>query len=310
MAGKNSRGDGTMGKMTMGTVKSLSVKCLSEVAWHDDARMRMDVRDAGGLTADQFAVKWTPGNAAGVSSLLSMADAEGRDRFVLMDAGWDVRYMDGVFRREGVDRLLADGRIDFVYITHEHVDHFWGMPAVAKYGPDVKVVIPAGFSPLSKELLKASGHVGPVVEMAPGPHLLFRGCASVTFDQPIFLKTHGEQVLYVNVEGKGIVTLTGCCHPGVLGLLGYAKENFKDFSAFHGVYGGIHISPFEEWGPPQEEVLEKLQAFDVGTFACNHCTGEITVRKMRERGMPVAGGTGRNGSKSVLYPGNGDTVDF
>jgi len=299
-----------MGKMKLGTVRSLSVKCLSELSWHDNARMRLDVRDAGGLSADQFDVKWTPGNAAGVSALLSMADAEGRARTILMDVGWDVAYMDGVFRREGIDRLLADGTIDFVYITHEHVDHFWGMPAVSKYRPDVKVVLPAGFSGRSKELLKSSGHKGEVVEMAPGPHLLFPGCASVTFDQPIFLKTHGEQVLYVNVEGKGIVTVTGCCHPGVLGLLEYAKENFDGFSAFHGVYGGLHISPFEEWGPPQEEVLEKLQTFNVRKFACNHCTGETAVRKMRERGMPVAGGTARHGSKSVLYPGNGDTIDF
>jgi 7,8-dihydropterin-6-yl-methyl-4-(beta-D-ribofuranosyl)aminobenzene 5'-phosphate synthase len=76
------------------------------------------------------------------------------------------------------------------------------------------------------------------------------------------------------------------------------------------VYGGLHISPFEEWGPPQEEVLTKLQAFNVRKFACNHCTGETAVRKMRERGMPVAAGTGRHGSKSALYPGNGDTIDF
>jgi len=117
-------------------------------------------------------------------------------------------------------------------------------------------------------------------------------------------------VLYANVEGKGIVIITGCCHPGVLGLLEYAKVNFDGFSAFHGVYGGLHISPFGEWGPPQEEVLTKLQAFNVGMFACNHCTGETAVRKMRERGMPVAAGTGRHGSKSALYPGNGDTIDF
>jgi len=26
--------------------------------------------------------------------------------------------------------------------------------------------------------------------------------------------------------------------------------------------------------------------------------------------MPVVGGTARHGSKSFLYPGNGDTVDF
>ncbi|HEX9206153.1 MAG TPA: hypothetical protein VF853_09525 [Candidatus Deferrimicrobiaceae bacterium] len=299
-----------MGKMALGTAKSLSVRCLSELSWHDNARMRMDVREAGGLSVDQFDVKWTPENAAGVSALVSATAGDGRTWKILMDVGWDLVYMDAVFRREGVDRLLVDGKIDLVYVTHEHVDHFWGMPAVVKYRPDVKLMIPAGFSARSKELLAASGHRGEVVEMPAGPHLLFPGCATVTFDQPIFLKTHGEQVLYVNVEGKGIVTVTGCCHPGVLGLLSYAKENFEGFSAFHGVYGGLHISPFEEWGPPQDEVLDKLQAYGVRKFACNHCTGETAVKKMLERGMPVLPGTARHGSKSVLYPGNGDTVDF
>ncbi len=299
-----------MGKLAIGIAKSLSVKCLSELSWHDNARMRLDVREAGGLSVDQFDVKWTPENAAGVSALVSATAGDGRPWKILMDVGWDVAYMDAVFRREGVDRLLADGKIDLVYVTHEHVDHFWGMPAVVKYRPDVKLMIPAGFSARSKELLSASGHRGEVVEMPAGPHLLFPGCATVTFDQPIFLKTHGEQVLYLNVEGKGLVTLTGCCHPGVLALLSYAKENLDGFSAFHGVYGGLHISPFEEWGPPQDEVLDKLQAYGVRKFACNHCTGETAVKKMLERGMPVLPGTARHGSKSVLYPGNGDTVDF
>ena len=299
-----------MGKLAIGKAKSLSVKCLSELSWHDNARMRMDVREAGGLSVDQFDVKWTPENAAGVSALVSATAGDGRPWNILMDVGWDVAYMDAVFRREGVDRLLADGTIDLVYVTHEHVDHFWGMPAVVKHRPDVKLMIPAGFSARSKELLSASGHRGEVVEMPAGPHLLFPGCATATFDQPIFLKTHGEQVLYVNVEGKGLVTVTGCCHPGVLGLLSYAKENLEGFPAFHGVYGGLHISPFEEWGQPQDEVLDKLQAYGVRKFACNHCTGETAVKKMLERGMPVLPGTARHGSKSVLYPGNGDTVDF
>jgi 7,8-dihydropterin-6-yl-methyl-4-(beta-D-ribofuranosyl)aminobenzene 5'-phosphate synthase len=290
--------------------KALTVRCLSELSWRDNARMRMDVRDAGGLSADQFDVKWSPGNAAGVSALVEAVDGTGRPWKILMDVGWDVEYMDAVFRREGVDRLLAEGKIDLVYITHEHVDHFWGLPAVVKYGPDVKLMIPAGFSGRSKELLKRSGHRGEVVENPPGAHVLFPGAVTVTFDQPIFLKTRGEQVLYVNVEGKGIVTITGCCHPGVLALLEYARENFEGFSGFHGVYGGLHISPFEEWGPPQEELLDKLQEFGVRKFACNHCTGETAVRKMRERGMSVAAGTGRHGSKSDLYPGNGDAVEF
>jgi len=299
-----------MGKLAIGAAKSLSVKCLSEVSWHDNARMRLDVREAGGLSVDQFDVKWTPENAAGVSALVSATAGDGRPWKILMDVGWDVAYMDAVFRREGVDRLLADGKIDLVYVTHEHVDHFWGLPAAVKYRPDVKLMIPAGFSARSRELLSASGHRGEVVEMSAGAHLLFPGCATVTFDQPIFLKTHGEQVLYVNVEGKGIVTITGCCHPGVLALLSYAKENLEGFPAFHGVYGGLHIAPFEEWGPPQDELLDKLQSYGVRKFACNHCTGETAVRKMRERGMQVLPGTARNGSRSELYPGNGDTVEF
>jgi 7,8-dihydropterin-6-yl-methyl-4-(beta-D-ribofuranosyl)aminobenzene 5'-phosphate synthase len=296
--------------LRLGIAKSLTVRCLSEVSWHDNARMRKDVAESGGLAADQFEVKWTPGNAAGVSALVDLVDGEGRPRKILMDVGWDVEYMDAVFRREGVDRMLADGRIDLVYITHEHVDHFWGLPAAVRHRPDVKLMIPAGFSARSKELLGQSGHRGEVVEMPPGAHALFPGVATVTFDQPIFLKTRGEQVLYVNVEGKGIVTITGCCHPGALALLEYAREHFVGFDGFHGVYGGLHISPFGEWGPPQEELLDRLQPFGIRKWACNHCTGETAVRKMAERGMPMAGGSARNGSASDLYPGNGDAVEF
>jgi 7,8-dihydropterin-6-yl-methyl-4-(beta-D-ribofuranosyl)aminobenzene 5'-phosphate synthase len=300
-----------MGKVDIGRVRSLSVKCLSEVAWHDNARMRQDVKESGGLQVDQFDVKWTPENAAGVSALIETVDGGGRSRKVLMDVGWDVAYMDGVFRREGIDGMLSRGEIDFLYITHEHVDHFWGLPAALKYRPDVKLLIPTGFSERSRELLSKSGHAGRVVELGPeAPHVLFPGCASVTFDIPIFLKTHGEQSLYFHVEGQGMVAVTGCCHPGVIGLLEYAEEEFEGFTEFHGVYGGLHIAPFEEWGPAQEELLDKLQSYRLQQLACNHCTGILTVQKMLERGMPVVRGTGSRGSKSEYYVGNGDTVVF
>lgn len=300
-----------MSKVDIGHARSLSIKCLSEVSWHDDARQRQDVREAGGLSADQFDVKWTPGNAAGVSALIESVDGEGNPRKFLMDVGWDLKYMDGVFRREGIDRMLAEGRIDFLYITHEHVDHFWGLPAALKYRPDVKILIPTGFSEKSKAILRGSGHTGEVAELGPGsPHLLFPGCASVTFDIPILLKTRGEQALYFHVEGQGLVTVTGCCHHGVLGLLEHAEERFDGFRDFHGVYGGLHISPFDEWGPAQEELLDNLQAYRLRQLACNHCTGVLTVQKMLERGMPVVRGSGRHGSRSDLYLGNGDTVVF
>jgi len=300
-----------MNKTDIGRARSLSITCLSEVSWHDNDRMRQDVREAGGLGVDQFDVRWTPENAAGISSLVESVDGEGRRRKLLMDVGWDIEYMDRVFRREGVDRMLAAGEVDFLYITHEHVDHLWGLPAALRYRPDVKILIPTGFSEKSRGVIREAGHAGEVVELGPGPpHILFPGCASVTFDIPIFLKARGEQVLYFHVEGRGMVTVTGCCHPGILGLLEYAEQNLDGFSEFHGVYGGLHISPFEEWGPAQEELLDRLQAYRLQRLACNHCTGVLTVRKMLERGMPVVRGSGRHGSKSDLYLGNGDNVVF
>lgn len=300
-----------MAKVDIGRVRSLSITCLSEVSWHDNARMRQDVREAGGLGVDQFDVKWTPGNAAGVSALIDTIDGAGDHHRFLMDVGWDVDYMDGVYRREGIDRMLTDGRVEFIYVTHEHVDHFWGLPAAVKYRPDIKIVIPAGFSSKSHDLLARSGHTGEVVELPAGePHLLFPGAASVTFDVPIFLKTRGEQALYFSVEGRGLVTVTGCCHPGVIALLSYAKENLEGFNEFHAVYGGLHISPFEEWSPEQDALLDRLKEFRLQRLACNHCTGVLTVRKMLERGMPVERGTKRHGTQSDLYVGNGDTVIF
>ncbi|GAB4369705.1 MAG: MBL fold metallo-hydrolase [Deltaproteobacteria bacterium] len=300
-----------MSKVDFGRVRSLSIKCLSELSWHDDARMRQDVRESGGLQTDQFEVKWTPGNAAGVSALIESVDGGGKPRRFLMDVGWDLEYMDRVFRREGIDRMLSEGKIDFLYITHEHVDHFWGLPAALSYRPDVKILIPTGFSEKSRGILRESGHTGEVVELGPEkPHILFPGCASVTFDIPIFLKTRGEQTLYFHVEGRGLVTVTGCCHEGVLGLLEYARETFDGFTEFHGVYGGLHISPFGEWGPAQEELLDTLKSYKLERLACNHCTGVLTVQKMLERGMPVVRGSAKHGSKSELFLGNGDTVVF
>jgi 7,8-dihydropterin-6-yl-methyl-4-(beta-D-ribofuranosyl)aminobenzene 5'-phosphate synthase len=298
-----------MERLDFGTVRSLTIRCLSELAWRDNARMKQDIVDSGGFATDQYDVRWTPGNAAGVTVLLSAEEHDGRRRHLLMDAGWDPGYVEAVLRREGVDAMIASGEVEALVVTHEHIDHFWGVPAVVKLRPGIKVVMPAGISDRSRALLRASGHEGELVELAPGPHVLFPGCASVAFDTAINLQAHGEQVLYFHVAGKGIVTVTGCCHPGAVALLDYARDHFRE-AAIHAVYGGLHIAPFDEWGEAQERLLDKLASYGVARWACNHCTGLLAVARMRERGFPVVGGSGRHGSRSDSYLGNGDTITF
>ena len=78
----------------------------------------------------------------------------------------------------------------------------------------------------------------------------------------------------------------------------------------YGIYGGLHIAPFGPLRPNQEELVSGMAKYDFKRIAANHCTGLPAVQKMIELGYPVVRGTGRLGSKSDLYVGNGDEVSF
>ncbi len=53
-----------------------------------------------------------------------------------------------------------------------------------------------------------------------------------------------------------------------------------------------------------------MAKYNFQKVACNHCTGEVAVKRMIELGYPVVRGSGSRGSKSDLYVGNGDEVFF
>jgi len=107
----------------------------------------------------------------------------------------------------------------------------------------------------------------------------------------------------VNVEGKGIVTITAAA-PRRARLLDYAKENFEGSSAFHGVYGGLPHRPVRGVGPPADELLDKLQGFNVRKFACNHCTGrDRGAEDAGARRLPWPAATARHGQQERPLPG-------
>ena len=54
--------------------------------------------------------------------------------------------------------MLKDKSIDFLYISHEHFDHFWGIEAVLKYYPDIKIIVPKTFTPDAFEFIKLGKH--------------------------------------------------------------------------------------------------------------------------------------------------------
>ena len=120
----------------------------------------------------------------------------------------------------------------------------------------------------------------------------------------------GEQSLYFNVKDRGLVCVTGCCHQNILTTAEFATEKIAGAEKMYGVYGGLHIAPFGPLQEQGEKIVNGMAKFNFQKVACNHCTGLPAVQKMIDLGYPVVRGSGRYGSKSKLYVGNGDEVIF
>lgn len=307
----------------IGECRKVTISCISEVGWWDTKVVVADMMKAGGLAeAEQWTAEWTASNGAGSCTLVEVESLDGSKKKFLIDTGWNPEYMDKRYKETGVDRMLKNGEIDFLYVTHEHLDHFWGLASTLRCNPEIKIFVPSTFHPPGLQFIAGADfpkprahnpipHKGELVKLEIGKMTkLMDGVASVGFDLPIILKIRGEQSLYFNVKDKGLVLCTGCCHQNVIKLADYAVNELGAKSKLHALYGGLHIAPF---GPLSDEGrgwIEKLGSYGFTTIASNHCTGLPAVQKMIELGYPVMRGSGKDGSQSDLYVGNGDTVVF
>ncbi|WP_291439902.1 twin-arginine translocation signal domain-containing protein [Desulfovibrio sp.] len=250
-------------------------------------------------------------NAGGFSCLIEVEALDGSVTKYLFDTGWNYVWMDACYKREGIDLMLANNEIKAFIQTHEHMDHYWGLPAVTKYNPDIPVYIPNTFYPEGKQYLKDCGHVGKLTEVSKGLHKLENGVALYTFDCPIIFRVFGELSMYCNVKDVGLVSITGCCHQGIILFADTAyKELAYENDQFYGLYGGLHISPFDDWDPKYDDLVIGLKKWDLQRVGCNHCTGLITAQKFVDAGYPVVKGTARFRSKTTNYLGNGDVITF
>ncbi len=310
------------GKYDIGQCKRVRIKCVSELGWYDTKKLVEQMKAAGGPKTNQWIIPWDPQNAAGSCSLIDMESLDGRHHKILLDTGWNNQYMDACFKREGIDEMLKSGEIEALFISHEHLDHYWGLETVLKYNPEIKIFIPSTFYPEGMHFLKGAefitpqarngiAHRGKLVRLEPG-HInkLYEGCAGVAFDLPIVIRVRGEESLYFNVKDKGIVCVTGCCHQSILTFADFAREKIAGAEKMHGVYGGLHIAPFGPMDSKGEQMVKSMGKFNFQKIACNHCTGLAAVQKMIDLGYPIVHGTGRYGSQSDLYIGNGDEVVF
>ena len=128
---------------------------------------------------------------------------------------------------------------------------------------------------------------------------------------PIICRVYGEQSIYVNVKDSGLVSITGCCHFGIIQFSETAFREIKyEKDQLYGIYGGLHISPFEDWDPKYDDLVLSLGKYGFKKIGCNHCTGILCAKKFIEAGYPVIKGSARNRSKDPAYLGNGDKIGY
>lgn len=328
----------------IGAVRSLKIDVLTETGWFDDARFKQDMAAYGGSEQTQYRIAWDADNAGGYAALLNLTLLDGDERKILLDTGWNTDWMDFVFARHGVDRMLERGEIDCLVLSHWHLDHFWGVASTLKHNPRLTIYAPATWRAEDRALLKEKAdlrveardgrsvsiccnpvaHEGELILTEPGGedgsglYRLLPGVALHMFDAQILLQVRGENVLYVNVADKGLVTVTGCGHPGIMNLLGFAKERIAA-QGLYGCYGGLHLSIFDTWKPEFDDIIEDVKALGMEKMGCNHCTGWMWAEKAATHGVPIIKGTDAylgypkqsvHAKGSHAFLGNGDSVRF
>lgn len=252
-----------------------------------------------------------PENAGGFSCLIEMEEMNGKKHKYLLDSGWSYNWMDQAFKREGIDKMLANREIEALFVSHEHFDHFWGLPVTLKYDPSITIYIPDGFYAEGLQYIKDSGHRGKLIRVKNGLNPVIPGFATYVFGIPIICRVYGEQSLYFNVQNKGLVSVTGCCHQGIIQFATTAHKEVKyENDQLYGIYGGLHISPFEDWDPKYDDLVLSLGKYGFQKIGCNHCTGILCAKKFIAAGYPVVEGSARYRSKDKAYLGNGDKIGF
>ena len=200
--------------------------------------------------------------------------------------------------------------IDAIILSHGHLDHFTGivntLQRIAKpidviVHPDAFqrrwLIFPDGTKAMMPVLdEKELGNHGAIIHKneyssflpTEDPHLLITGeiPRETSFEKGFPLQyseipdkkefTHDplikdDQAIVANIEGKGLVVITGCGHAGIVNTLNYAKK-LSDTNKIHAILGGFHLT-----GSIYEQAIEptitELQNANPDYIIPCHCTG-------------------------------------
>ncbi len=212
---------------------------------------------------------------------------------ILFDTGNNPEIFAQNVRAAGVDLM----KLDFVVISHRHLDHTAGLAYLLRVNPKVKIYapkeafgvfgssLPSTFyrrqDSLPREMRYFDGHpkdtltfgrawaeddfvtVDAPLEVVPGVHIIS------LVSETVGTKELRELSLAIETP-QGMVVVAGCSHPGIDRIV---EEASKIDRRVHLVFGGFHLPAATD-----QEIARIATAlhdtFDVERIAPGHCTGE------------------------------------
>lgn len=159
--------------------------------------------------------------------------------------------------------------VEAILLSHEHGDHTDGLHHLLIKGIKPTVFVPEGFTTSFKDNVAAQTELvevdGPL-EIFPGVHSTGQLGTSI-HEQALVLET-----------SVGTVVVTGCAHPGVVNMVGRAKEIF--FGEISLVVGGFHLRNASTLSI--KRIIEQFRELGVQQVTPTHCTGEKAIRLFAE----------------------------
>ncbi len=244
--------------------------------------------------------------------------------------------MDHTGVSNNMDLLDIDaGKADAFGLSHGHFDHYLGALGILKnnrsgikegtpfyvgqeaflnrYSLRPGVDVATDLGQLDKARLEAYGvavqEVSEPMEIIPGGYISGDIERSTPYETPIpnlLVKRGdrlvpddfgGEQALFFNVKGKGLVILSGCAHAGIVNTVKHIL-NITGIDKVHAIMGGFHLI-----NASQEKIsntIADIRSINPDIIAPLHCTGFEAVAAFMEA-MPDAFFLNTAGTKYTFY---------